>query len=81
MGLLTGLFRLILLALRLLWPLLLLATVAIMIRRHQGEAPQSEAGEQPPLEPRFNGPVYTVDYEDITETEANDEPDGPPSSR
>ena len=68
MGLLVGLplklFHLIFVILRLLWPLLLIALVWCLIRRHQGR-PQGGETASGSKEPEFKGPVYTVDYEEV----------------
>lgn len=69
MGLLVGLplklFHLIFVILRLLWPLMLIALVWWLVRRHQ-DRPQG-GGASGAKEPEFKGPVYTVDYEELDE--------------
>ena len=66
-GLPLKLFHILFMALRLAWPVLLVLLVWLLIRRHkrrsgeQQDAPK-QRGHQ---EPKFNGPVYTVDYEEV----------------
>ena len=74
MGLLVGLplklFHMLFVILRLAWPLLLVALL-LYIRRRRSRQSAKHSGEtqQPPKEPTFNGPVYTVDYEEVDDTE------------
>lgn len=69
MSLLVGLplkiFSLLFAVVRLAWPVLLILLVLWFIRRRKqsNAAPASEA----PKEPTFDGPVYTVDYEEVEE--------------
>ena len=69
MGLLVGLpltlFRLLFVMLRLAIPVLLILLVIWLIRRNS-RGGSSGAGHSS-KEPKFNGPVYTVDYEDVKE--------------
>ena len=65
MGLLVGLFHIVFVLLRFLWPLAVLWLVRrllLAVRRRREEGP---AMHQAPKEPEFDGPVYTVDYEDV----------------
>ena len=68
MGLLVGLplrlFHIVFVLLRFLWPLAVLWLVRLLlaVRRRREEGP---AMHQAPKEPEFDGPVYTVDYEDV----------------
>ena len=69
MGLLVGLplrlFHIVFVLLRFLWPLAVLWLVRrllLAMRRRREEGP---AMHQAPKEPEFDGPVYTVDYEDV----------------
>lgn len=68
MGLLVGLplrlFHIVFVLLRFLWPLVVLwlARQLLAVRRRREEGP---AVHQAPKEPEFDGPVYTVDYEDV----------------
>lgn len=72
MGLLVGLplgifrllFGLLMLALRLLVPIAVVAVLVVLYRRSRnGGQPRREK----PREPEFDGPVYTVDYEEVDE--------------
>lgn len=73
MGLLVGLpmmlFRLLFVVLRLAVPILLILLVIWLVRRSRRGG--TGGGQRPPKEPKFNGPVYTVDYEDVP-----DDPEG-----
>lgn len=68
MGLLVGLplrlFHIVFVLLRFLWPLAVLWLVRrlLLAVRRREEGP---AMHQAPKEPEFDGPVYTVDYEDV----------------
>ena len=69
MGLLVGLplrlFHIVFGLLRFVWPLAVLWLVRrllLAVRRRREEGP---AMHQAPKEPEFDGPVYTVDYEDV----------------
>ena len=69
MGLLVGLplrlFHIVFVLLRFLWRLAVLWLVRrrlLAVRRRREEGP---AMHQAPKEPEFDGPVYTVDYEDV----------------
>ena len=70
MGLLVGLplklFHIAFVLLRFLWPLAVLWLVRrlLLAVRRREEGP---AMHQAPKEPEFDGPVYTVDYEDVTD--------------
>ena len=71
MGLLVGLplklFHIVFVLLRFLWPLVVLwlaRRLLLALRRRREEGPQTR---QAPKEPEFDGPVYTVDYEDVTD--------------
>ena len=70
MGLLVGLpmmlFRLLFVILRLAVPILLVLLVIWLVRRN-GRGGNASGGQKPQKEPKFNGPVYTVDYEDVKE--------------
>ena len=68
MGLLVGLplklFHIVFVLLRFLWPLAalwLVRRLMLAARRREEGAAVHEA----PKEPEFDGPVYTVDYEDV----------------
>lgn len=77
MGLLVGLplklFHMLFVIVRLAWPLLLVALLLYIRRRRSGQgAKQSGEAHQKQKEPTFNGPVYTVDYEDVKDPEKQD---------
>ena len=67
-GLPLGIFRLLfgflMLALRLVVPIVVIGAVVMLYRRSKG----GQAGQpkrEKPKEPEFDGPVYTVDYEEV----------------
>ena len=76
MGLLVGLplklFHMLFVILRLAWPLLLVMLLLYIRARRNGQSTERGETHQKPKDPTFNGPVYTVDYKDVKETE--DEP-------
>ena len=61
------LFSIAFVALRFLWPVLLLLLALWLVKRLRARryAPRREKTK----EPEFDGPVYTVDYEDVPEDE------------
>ena len=65
-GLPLKLFALLFAVLRLAWPVLLVLAIVWLARRRKNAQPsrQEKTGE-----PTFNGPVYTVDYEEVDEEE------------
>ena len=71
MGLLVGLplklFAILFAVLRLAWPVVLILLVVWLVRRgrKKQDAPRAAASK----EPSFDGPVYTVDYEEVDEEE------------
>ena len=71
MGLLVGLplklFHILFLALRFLWPLVLIFLIRWLLKklRNTRFEPRQKQGEKP----KFDGPVYTVDYEEVPEDE------------
>ena len=71
MGLLVGLplklFSILFGLLRLAWPVLLVLLVLHILRRRKGQPAHREPEQQ--KEPEFNGPVYTVDYEEVDSEE------------
>ena len=71
MGLLVGLplklFSILFGLLRLAWPVLLVLLVLHVLRRRKAQAVHRESERQ--KEPEFNGPVYTVDYEEVDSEE------------
>ena len=72
MGLLVGLplmlFRLLFIVLRLAIPLV------IWLIRRNSRGGGAGGGQKPPREPKFNGPVYTVDYEDVKDDSKDKDP-------
>ena len=69
-GLPLGIFRLLagflLLALRLAVPILVILALVLLFRRMGRQGGRQEPPpRQQPREPHFDGPVYTVDYEDV----------------
>ena len=73
MGLLVGLplklFHMLFVIVRLAWPLLLVVLLLYIRRRRSGASTKRDETNQKAKEPTFNGPVYTVDYEDVEEPE------------
>ena len=75
MGLLVGLplklFYLLFLALRFLWPVALFILVRWVLRKMRNTRwePRQEPRQERSKEPDFDGPVYTVDYEEVPEDE------------
>ena len=69
MGLLIGLplklFHFFFVLLRLAWPVLLVLLVLYLLRRRRQRPTEDRI--PPPKEPTFDGPVYTVDYEEVDE--------------
>ena len=67
-GLPLGLFRLLggflLLALRFAVPILLIVAVILVLRHLRKRSDQYRA-EDEEREPKFHGPVYTVDYKEV----------------
>ena len=76
-GLPLGLFRLLggilLVALRFAVPILILAAVILLVRhlRRRSSRGRTEDGEQ---EPKFHGPVYTVDYREVDDDDGRKDP-------
>ena len=76
MGLLVGLplgifrllFALVMLALRLAVPIAIVVA-PVMLYRWKTVAQRGGPGEEKHKEPDFDGPVYTVDYEEVDEDE------------
>ena len=69
LGIFRLLFALVLLALRLAVPIAVLVVIIILVRRSRSGRPPRQDGQQQSKEPHFDGPVYTVDYEDVDERE------------
>ena len=74
MGLLVGLplklFYLLFALLRLALPVIVLLVVFWLVRRvYRRSAGQAREHKENQTEPKFHGPVYTVDYQEVDETE------------
>ena len=73
LGLPLGIFRVLvsflMLALRLAVPIVIIVVIVVLYRRSKGTSAEQPRQEQP-KEPEFDGPVYTVDYEEVDEDEA-----------
>ena len=74
MGLLVGLplkiFYLLFVLLRLALPVIVLLAVFWLMRRmFRRGAGKTEEYKETKNEPKFHGPVYTVDYQEVDETE------------
>ena len=69
MGLLVGLplklFHIAFVLLRFLWPLAALWLVRRLMLAARRRREEGAAVHEAPKEPEFDGPVYTVDYEDV----------------
>ena len=66
LGLLRLLFGFVMLALRLAVPIAIIAVAVYLLRRgRSGSSRQGQPRQEKPKEPHFDGPVYTVDYEDV----------------
>ena len=72
MGLLVGLplklFHMLFVVLRLAWPLLLILLVVYFVQRRRGQT-QKNPKQEKTGEPEFRGPVYTVDYTEVDDSE------------
>ena len=73
LGLPLGIFRLLFgflaLALRLAVPIAVIVVIVVLYRRKTG-AHTEQPPQEKPKEPEFDGPVYTVDYEEVDDDEA-----------
>jgi len=72
MSLLIGLplkiFAMLFALVRIALPVLLILLIVWLVRRWRGQSGQHGAGQaRQEKEPTFNGPVYTVDYEEVDE--------------
>ena len=73
-GLPLKLFHILFLFLRVAWPVLLALLIWLLLRRRgrkNGAAGRREKASR--KEPTFNGPVYTVDYEEVDENTDKEE--------
>lgn len=66
LGIFRVLFSLLMLALRLAVPIVIIVVIVVLYRRSKGTSAEQPRQEQP-KEPEFDGPVYTVDYEEVEE--------------
>ena len=75
-GLPLTLFRLLgsflLLALRFAVPILILVAVILVVRHVRRRSARYRAEDEDRQEPRFHGPVYTVDYKDVDDEDEKD---------
>lgn len=82
-GLPLGLFRMLLgilmVLLRVALPVLLGVGAVLLARRLRRGGRARQEPEQASREPEFDGPVYTVDYEEVKETDLSAVPDEPVS--
>lgn len=76
-GLPLGLFRLLgsilLVALRFAVPILILVAVILVVRHVRRRSARYRAEDEDRQEPKFHGPVYTVDYEEVPDSEDPEE--------
>lgn len=79
-GLPLGLFRLLggilLVALRFAVPILILVAVILVVRHLRRRSAQYRAEDEDRREPKFHGPVYTVDYEEVPDSEDQKKDEG-----
>ena len=77
-GLPLGLFRLLgsilLVALRFAVPILILVAVILVVRHVRRRSARYRAEDR--QEPKFHGPVYTVDYEEVPDSEDQKKDEG-----
>ena len=69
LGIFRLLFSLVMLALRLAVPIVIIVVIVVLYRRKTG-AHTEQPPQEKPKEPEFDGPVYTVDYEEVDDDEA-----------
>ena len=79
-GLPLGLFRLLggilLVALRFAVPILILVAVILVVRHLRRRPARNRAEDEDRREPKFHGPVYTVDYEEVPDSEDQKKDEG-----
>lgn len=68
LGIFRLLFALVMLVLRLAVPIAIIVVLVVLYRRRTG-AHTGQPRQEKPKEPEFDGPVYTVDYEEVDEDE------------
>lgn len=66
LGIFRLLFALVMLVLRLAVPIAVIVVIVMLYRRKTG-AHTERPHQEKPGEPEFDGPVYTVDYEEVDE--------------
>ena len=69
LGIFRLLFSLLMLSLRLAVPIVIIVVIVVLYRRKTG-AHTEQPPQEKPKEPEFDGPVYTVDYEEVDDDEA-----------
>ena len=67
-GLPLKLFHMLFVVLRLAWPLVLILLVVYFVQRRRGQT-QKNPKQEASKEPEFRGPVYTVDYTEVDDSE------------
>lgn len=73
MGLLAGLplgifrllFALVMLVLRLALPVLVIVVIVFLLHRMRRGGGEQPPRQEPPKDPHFDGPVYTVNYQEV----------------
>ena len=68
LGIFRLLFALVMLVLRLAVPIAIIVVLVVLYRRKRG-VHTGRPRQEKPKEPKFDGPVYTVDYEEVDEDE------------
>lgn len=68
LGIFRLLFSLLMLALRLAVPVAIIVVIVVLYRQKTG-AHTEQPHQEKPKEPEFDGPVYTVDYEEVEDDE------------
>ena len=78
LGLPLGIFRLlfgiVMLVLRLALPIALIAVIVLLLRRSRRGGGEPPPRREKPKEPHFDGPVYTVDYEEVDDEDQKNRP-------
>ena len=72
-GLPLGLLRLLLVALRFALPILIIVAI-VLVARHLRKKAARYRDEDREQEPKFHGPVYTVDYREVDDEDDKKEP-------
>ena len=63
------LFHLLFVIVRLAWPVLMILLVLYLVRRLKGQPGKKQPRQEKTKEPEFRGPVYTVDYTEVDDSE------------